>query len=89
MTVVVGVLPTGYGLVGYDDEHGSIIEDIAEDFTERPTYDNGQFRYEVTSYQAFTPEPDDLEYHYDYTFTLWYLNGTDRPTELVVNYHEP
>lgn len=89
MTVVVGVLPTGYGLVGYDDENESIIEDIAEDFTERPAYDNGQLRYEVSSYQAFTPEPDDPEYHYDYTFTLWHLNGADRPTEIVVNYHEP
>ena len=89
MTIVVGVLPTGDGLVSYSDENENIVEDIVEDFTERPTYDNGRLRYEVTSYQAFTPEPDDPEYHYDYTFTLWHLNGADRPDEITVNYHEP
>lgn len=89
MTVVVGVLPTGEGLMGYSDENETIVEDVAEDFTERPAFDDGQLRYEVTSYQSFSPEPDDPEYHYDYTFTLWHLNGNDRPDEIAVNYHEP
>lgn len=89
MSVVVGVLPTGYGLKGTRIESDNIIEDIVTDFTERPTYDNGRLRYDVTAYQAFTPEPEDPEHHYDYTFTLWQLNGADRPTDTVVNYHEP
>lgn len=89
MTIVVGVLPTGDGLVGHSDESENIVEDIAEDFTERATYEKGQNRYDVTSYQVFTPEPDDPEYHYDYTFTLWNLNGADRPHEITVNYHQP
>ena len=89
MTVVVGVLPTGDGLVGYSDENENVVEDVVDDFTDRPVYQNGQLRYEVTSYQAFPPDPDTPEYHYDYTFTLWHLNGADRPTEITVNYHDP
>ena len=90
MTVVVGVLPTGDGLVGYSDENENVVEDVVEDFTEKtPTYENGTLRYEVTSYQAFIPDPKYPEYHYDYTFTLWRLNGHDRPNEIVINYHEP
>lgn len=89
MSAVVGVLPTGDSLVGYSDENENIVEDVVEDFTERPTFDDGQLRYDVTSYQAFVPEPDAPEYHYDYTFTLWHLNGADRPTEIDVTYRDP
>lgn len=89
MTVVVGVLPTGDGLMSFSDKNENIAEDIAEDFSDQPFYEKDQVRYEVTSYQAFTPEPDDPESHYDYTFTLWRLNGHDRPEEIVVKYHEP
>ena len=89
LTVVVGILPTGDGLTGFSDKNENVVEDIVEDFTERPIYEEDQLRYEVTTYQAFTPEPGDPESHYDYTFTLWRLNGHDRPEEIVVKYHEP
>lgn len=88
MSIVVGVLPTGGGLTGYSEESETIVEDIADDFTERPVFENGQLRYEVTSYRAFTPESDDPEYHYDYTFTLWRLDGNDRPDEIAIGYHD-
>lgn len=88
MSVVVGVLPTGDGLTGYSEESESIAGDIIDDFAERPVFENGQLRYEVTSYQAFAPESDDPQYHYDYTFTLWRLNGNDRPDEIAIEYHE-
>lgn len=51
MTVVVGVLPTGDGLIGYSDENENIAEEIADDFTERPIDEEGQTRYEVMSYR--------------------------------------
>lgn len=82
MTVVLGVLPTGYGLVERSEESEGLVDDVVDDFTNRPTYD-------VTSYQAFAPDPGDPDAHYDYTFTLWRLNGADRPTETVVTYHDP
>ena len=87
MTVVVGVLPTGDGLTGYRDKDDTVLEDIVEDFADRPTFDNGQLRYEVTTYQAFSPDPDTPDHHYDYTFTLWNLNGNDLPSEIIVNFH--
>jgi hypothetical protein len=89
LSVIVGVLPTGDGLVGYSEENENIVEDIVDDFTDRPVYQNGQLRYDVTSYQAFRPDPDTPQYHYDYTFTLWQLNDADRPTEIIVEYHDP
>jgi|AntRauMinimDraft_4_1070384.scaffolds.fasta_scaffold00042_36 hypothetical protein len=87
LSVIVGVLPTGDGLAGYSEENEHIVEDIVGDFTDRPAYQNGQLRHNVTSYQAFRPGPDTPEYHYDYTFTLWRLNDADRPTEITVEYH--
>ena len=89
MTVVIGVLPTGYGLVERSEESEGLVDDVVDDFTDRPTYDGGRLRYDVTSYQAFAPDPGDPDAHYDYTFTLWRLNGADRPTETVVTYHDP
>lgn len=89
MSVLVGVLPTGDGLVNYSKENEDLVEDVVDDFTDRSVYRNGQLRYDVTSYQAFPPDPDTPEYHYDYSFTLWHLNGSDRPTEITVDYHDP
>lgn len=89
MSVIVGVLPTGDALVDYSEETENVVEDVVDDFTDRSVYRNGQLRYDVTSYQAFPPDPDTPEYHYDYSFTLWHLNGADRPTEITVDYHAP
>ncbi|TKX53834.1 hypothetical protein EXE44_16710 [Halorubrum sp. SS7] len=88
MSVIVGVLPTGAGLMDYHEKGGNPVEDIVDDFTDRSVYQNGRLRYDVTSYQAFPPDPDTPEYHYDYSFTLWRLNGADRPTEITVDYHD-
>jgi hypothetical protein len=88
MSVIVGVLPTGDGLAGYSEDNENIVEDVVDDFTDRSVYQNGQLQYDVTSYQAFRPDPDTPEYHYDYSFTLWHLNGADRPSEITVDYHE-
>lgn len=85
-SVVVGVLPTGYGLTGYTEEPDSVLEDVADDFRDRSSFDDGRLRYEVTPYRAFSPEPGDPDNHYDYTFTLWNLNGHDRPDEIVVDF---
>ncbi|WP_435095077.1 hypothetical protein [Halorubrum sp. N11] len=89
VSVVVGVLPTGDALMDYNEENENIVEDVADEFTDDSVYRNGQLRYDVTSYQAFPPDPDTPEYHYDYSFTLWRLNGVDRPTEITVEYHDP
>lgn len=87
VTVIVGVLPTGYGLTGYGDETDTILEDIVADFEDRSAFDDGRLRYEVTPYRAFTPDPGTPDAHYDYTFELWDLNGHDRPTEIRVEFH--
>ena len=87
-SVVIGVLPTGYGLTGYERESGSVLEDVADDFRQRPSLDRGRLRYEVTPYRAFSPDPGVSENHYDYTFTLWNRNGSDRPDEIVVDLRE-
>lgn len=89
VTVVVGVLPTGYGLTGYDDGNDSVIEDVLEDFSNRPAVVDGRLRYDVTPFRSFSPDDGVPEHHYDYTFTLWNLNGGDRPDEIVVDYHAP
>lgn len=89
LSAIVGVLPTGDGLMEYSKENENIAEEIVDDFTDRSVYQNGQLRYDVTSYQAFPPDEDTPEYHYDYTFTLWHLNGAERPTEIAVEYHDP
>lgn len=88
MSVIVGVLPTGDALVDYSEENENVVEDVVDDFTDRSVYRNGQLRYDVTSYQAFPPDPDTPAYHCDYSFTLWHLNGADRPTEITVDYHD-
>ncbi|MHC3381981.1 hypothetical protein [Haloarcula sp. H-GB5] len=88
ISVIVGVLPTGEGLMDYSKENEYLVEDVVDDFTDESVYQDGQLRYDVTSYQAFPPDPDTTEYHYDYSFTLWHLNGADRPTEITINYHD-
>jgi len=88
MSVIVGVLLTGDALMDYSEENENVVEDAVDDFTDRSVYRNGQLRYDVTSHQAFPPDPDTPEYHYDYSFTLWHLNGADRPTEITVDYHD-
>lgn len=88
LSVIVGVLPTGDSLVGHSKDEESLVGDVVDDFTERSVYRNGKLHYEVTSYQAFSPDQDTPDYHYDYTFTLWHLNGADRPTEITVEYHD-
>lgn len=87
MSVVVGVLPTGYALKGYTDEDATFLDDLIAEVTNRHPYDDGVLRYEVTTYRAFSPEPRDPDYHYDYTFSLWNLNGNDRPDEIEVHLH--
>lgn len=89
MTVIVGVLQTGYGLAGYTEESETIIDEFVEDFSNNHPYDDGVLRYEVTTYRAFSPEPTNPDYHYDYTFTLWNLNGHDEPDEVIINFHTP
>lgn len=84
VSVVVGVLPTGYGLAGYEEESDSIFGDIVDDFRRRPAVADGRLALEVTPHRAFEPEPGDPAYHYDYTFTRWRLNGADRPEEISV-----
>lgn len=88
MSVIVGVLPTGDALMDYSEKNESVVEDVVDEFTDRSVYRNGNLRYDVTACQAFPPDLDTPEYHYDYTFTLWRLNGTDRPTETTVKYHD-
>ena len=88
LSVLVGVLPTGDSLMSHSKDDGNLVEDVVDDFTESPVYRNGRLHYDVTSYQAFPPDPDTPEYHYDYTFTLWRLNGADRPSGITVNYHD-
>lgn len=87
LSVLVGVLPTGDSLTAYTEANENIVEEVADDFTDSSAYQNGYLRYDVTSYQAFAPDSDTPKYHYDYTFTLWRLNGSDRPTEITVAYH--
>lgn len=89
MSAIVGVLPTGDGLTGRSEDDKNLVEDVVDDFSERSAYRDGRLHYDVTSYQAFPPDPGTPEYHYDYTFTLWQLNGADRPTEITVEYHDP
>lgn len=86
-TVVVGVLPTGDGLTGYREEPDTLVGDVVADFTDRPAFVDGRLRFEVTPYRAFSPDPGTPEAHYDYTFTLWDLNGSDRPDGIDVEFH--
>lgn len=88
MSVVVGVLPTGDALTSYREDADNVVEDIAADFAGDSIYENGRLRYDVTSYQAFEPDADTPDYHYDYTFTLWHLNGADRPSGIDVTYRD-
>lgn len=88
MSAIVGVLPTGDALMDYSETNGNFVEETVDEFTDDSVYQNGQLRYDVTSYQAFSPDPDTPEYHYDYSFTLWHLNGANRPTEITIEYHD-
>ena len=89
MSIIVGVLPTGDGITDHSEDSENLVDDVVDDFTDRSAYRGGRLRYDVTSYQAFPPDLDTPEYHYDYSFTLWRLNGADRPTDITVEYHDP
>lgn len=86
LTVVVGVLPTGDALTGYDDPD-TRLGDVVDDFSDRSAFDDGRLRYEVTPYRAFVPDPGVPDAHYDYTFTLWNRRGHDLPEEISVTFH--
>lgn len=76
VSAIVGVLPKGYQLEGIREEKSDAH------------FEGKTLRYEVTQYQSFQPEPNDPEFHYDYSFTLWNLKGIRKPEEVVVNFHE-
>jgi hypothetical protein len=86
-SVVIGVRPTGYGIRGYRPEPDPPIGDLVSDFRERPAFEDGRLRLEVTPFRAFTPDADAPAAHYDYAFTLWELNGADRPDDIVIEFH--
>lgn len=76
VTATVGVLPYGDALVGVTEGESDIH------------FEGNTVRNEVTNYQAFEPEPDSPQSHYDYTITLWDLNGVQEPDSIKVNFHE-
>ncbi|WP_254769396.1 hypothetical protein [Salinilacihabitans rarus] len=88
LTIVVGVLPTEYGLVGYDDEDG-FHENIVEDFKDsNPVIKDGRLHYHVEPYTMLgDPENELPDYHYDYSFHLWDLNGHEPFDEVIVTLH--
>lgn len=84
VTVIVGVLPYGKGIKGLNEEKLDAH------------FEGDMVRYEVTSYQAITSNPDssqmddsdDPRYWYDYSISLWTRNGVQEPTSIEVNYHK-
>lgn len=84
VTVIVGVLPYGKGLKGLNKE------ELDAHFEEN------MVRYEVTSYQALTSnsdssqkdDPENPEYWYDYSISLWNGNGVQAPTTIEVSYQK-
>lgn len=82
--VIVGVLPYGRGLTGLNEDKSDIH------------FEGETVRNEVTSYQAITSnadssqkeDPDEPEYWYDYSISLWDRNGTQEPTSIEVTYHK-
>lgn len=86
LTGVVGVLPTGDALTGYDDPD-TRLGDVIDDFSDRSAFDDGRLRYEVTPYRAFVPAPGVPDAHYDCTFTLWNRRGYDLPGGTSVALH--
>lgn len=71
VTIVVGVLRKGLGLKGYRDS----------------SFENDALHVDVEPYQAYVPDEGAQKYHYDYTFTLWNLNGLPAPSDVVVELH--
>lgn len=72
VTIVVGVLRKGFGLKGHRDSY----------------FEDGTLHMEVEPYRAYVPDSDTPKYHYDYTFTLWNLNGLSVPKDVAVELHD-
>lgn len=83
-TIIVGVLPYGKGLTSLNDEKSDAH------------FEGDTVRYEVTSYQSIKSNSDSSQkddssnpkYWYDYSISLWSLNGVQEPTSIEVNYHK-
>lgn len=70
LSIVVGVLWGGYGLTS----------------SERARVEDNTLKYYTKPYRAFSPEPGDPEYTYDYTFTLWNLRGLEPPEDITISF---
>lgn len=70
LSIVVGALQAGYGLTS----------------SERARLEDSTLKYRTKPYRAFKSGPEDPEYTYDYTFTLWNLRGLEPPEDITVSF---
>lgn len=70
LSIVVGALQAGYGLTS----------------SEPARLEDSTLKYRTEPYQAFKSGPEDPEYSYDYTFTLWNLRGLEPPEDITVSF---